>query len=79
MGPESLRSDAVQFTRQAKGLELVPVREDLVERIPFEDTANVEVREMSHGNEGRGVGPCTMFDGQRPEFSLGVLEELVEV
>ena len=57
----------------------MPVGKDLVERISLEDTADVEVREVSHRNKGRGVGPCAMLDGQRPEFSLGVLEELVQM
>ena len=57
MGPESRRGGAAQLTRQAKGLELVPVGKDLIERIPFEDPANVEVSKVSYRNEGGGIGP----------------------
>jgi len=63
VGPESRRSDAMQLTRQTKGLELVPVGKDLVERIPLKDTADVEVGKVPDGNEGGGVAPCTVLDG----------------
>jgi len=63
VGPENRRSDTLQFARQTKGLELVPVRKDLIERIPLEDTADVEVSKMPDGNEGGGIAPCTMLDG----------------
>ena len=78
VGPESRGSDAVQLARQTESLELVPVGKNLVERIPLEDTADVEVREVPYRNDVRGVNPRAMLDGQRPDFSLGVLEELVE-
>jgi hypothetical protein len=58
---------------------LVPVGKDLVERIPLEDTADVEVSKVPDRNEGRGVSPCTMVDSQRPDLSLDALEELVKV
>ena len=53
----------MQLTRQTKGLELVPVGKDLVERIPLKDTADVEVGKVPDGNEGGGVAPCTVLDG----------------
>ena len=68
----------MQLTRQTKGLELMSVGEDLIERIPLENTANVEVSKVSYRDEGRWVGPCTMLDGQRPDLGLGVLEEFVK-
>jgi len=77
--PESRRSDTVQLTRQTEGLELVPVGKYLVKGIPFEDTADVKVGKVPDRNEGGGVAPCTMLDGQRPDLSLDVLEEPVEV
>jgi len=57
----------------------VTVGENLVERIPLEDTADVEVSEVPDRNEGRGVAPCTMFYGQRPNIRLDVLEEFVKM
>ena len=78
MGPESRGRGAAQLTRQTKGLELMPVGKNLVERIPLEYPANVEVSEVSYGDEGRGVGPRTILDGQRPDLSFDVLQEFVK-
>ena len=58
---------------------MVPVGKDLVERIAFEDAANIEVSEVPNGDEGRGVAPCAMLDGQCPNLSLDALKESVEV
>ena len=79
MGPESRRSDTAQLTRQTERLELVSVGKDLVEEIPFEDTADVKVGKVPDRNEGGGIAPCAMLDGQCPDLSLDVLEEFVEV
>ena len=79
VGPENRRSDTGQLTRQTEGLELVPIGKDLIEGIPFEDTPDVKVGKVPDGNEGGGVAPRTMLDGQRPDLSLEVLEEFVEV
>jgi len=57
----------------------VPVGKDLVERIAFKDTANIKVGEMPDGDERRGVAPCSMFDGQRPDLGLDALEEFIEL
>jgi len=57
----------------------VPVGKDLIERIAFEDTANIEVSEVPDGDEVRWVAPCAMLDGQRPDLGLDALEEFVEV
>ena len=57
----------------------MPVGKDLIERIAFEDTANIEVSKVPDGDEGGWVAPCAMLDGQCPDVSLDALEESVEV
>ena len=57
----------------------MPVGKDLVERIAFKDTADIEVSEMPDGDERRGVAPCSMLDGQCPNLGLDALEEFVEL
>lgn len=54
------------------------VGKDLVERVSLEDATDVEVREVSYRDEVRRVGPCTMLDGQRPDFGFCILKELVK-
>ena len=56
----------------------MPVGKDLIERIAFENTANIEVSEVPDRDEGGWVAPCAMLDCQRPDLSLDALEETVE-
>ena len=58
---------------------MVPIGKDLIERIAFEDTANIEVSEVPDGDEKGWVAPRAMLDGQRPDVSLDALKESVEV
>ena len=55
------------------------IGKDLIERIVFEDTTDVEVSKMPDGDEGGRVAPCAMLNGQRPDLGLDALEEFVEV
>ena len=57
----------------------MPVGKYLLEGILFEDTADIEVSKVPDRNEGRGVVPSAVFDGQRPDLGLDVLEELVKM
>lgn len=79
VGSESRRSDAAQLARKAESFELMSIRKNLVKGLPLKDTTNVEVSKVPDRNEGRGVAPCTVFDGQRLNSGLDVFEEVVEM